>query len=321
MKTNRLKDEAAAFDLQIRERIAHGHVPDLRRAQPCDWFYNNPWRRPEYIDSIFGEDFRFALAQIPPGSRILEVGSGPGHMALELARNGHRVTGVELSPECVRVARRMAAENPYRESFGSLSYAVGDIFTWECGERYQAICFFGVLHHFDNPGAVLDRVLGLLEPEGAIIAVEPARDWFSRLNAAVALLIRLLLSRSGRWHETLRLPGDTAQLGSLVDDCLAEYREQRDRDAPAQSPQDNSSYADGMLAALRERFDQTAFQNGHAFLPRMIGGVRGTEADALEMAAFLRLFDEYCVRSGLLMPGQFRFAGRKRTLGIPKTVS
>jgi hypothetical protein len=76
-----------------------------------------------------------------------------------------------------------------------------------------------------------------------------------------------------------------------------------------------------MLAALRERFDQTAFQNGHAFLPRMIGGVRGTEADALEMAAFLRLFDEYCVRSGLLMPGQFRFAGRKRTLGIPKTVS
>src|ERR1039458_3198559 len=83
MKTNRLKDEAAAFDLQIRERIAHGHVPDLRRAQPCDWFYNNPWRRPEYIDSIFGEDFRFALAQIPPGSRILEVGSGPGHMALE----------------------------------------------------------------------------------------------------------------------------------------------------------------------------------------------------------------------------------------------
>src|ERR1017187_8390220 len=204
-------------------------------------------------------------------------------------------------------------------SFGSLSYAVGDIFTWECGERYQAICFFGVLHHFDNPGAVLDRVLGLLEPEGAIIAVEPARDWFSPLNAAVALLIRLLLSRSGRWHETLRLPGDTAQLGSLVDDCLAEYREQRDRDAPAQSPQDNSSYADGMLAALRERFDQTAFQNGHAFLPRMIGGVRGTEADALEMADFLRLFDEYCVRSGLLMPGQFRFAGRKRTLGIPRS--
>src|ERR1022692_2053596 len=91
MKTNRLKDEAAAFDLQIRERIAHGHVPDLRRAQPCDWFYNNPWRRPEYIDSIFGEDFRFALAQIPPGSRnpdlvVLNYGTNESSFAAFLTR-------------------------------------------------------------------------------------------------------------------------------------------------------------------------------------------------------------------------------------------
>lgn len=317
MENAPLNDEAAAFDQRIRERIAHGHIPDLRRVQPCDWFYNNAWRRPEYIDAIFGEDFRFALAQIPPGSRILEVGSGPGHMALELARNGHHVTGLELSPECVHAARQVARENPYRENFGSLSYVAGDVFTWESREPYQAICFFEVLHHFDDPGAVLDRVLGLLEPGGTIVAVEPARDWFSPLNAAVAVLIRLLLSRFSRWHESLCLPGDAAQLGSMVDDCLAEYREERDRHEPVQSPQDNSSYADTMLAALRERFDQTAFQHGHAILPRMIGGVRGTEAEALEMAAFLRLFDEYCVRSGVLAPGTFRFAGRRRPFAAP----
>ena len=50
-----LDAEAEAFDRQNAERVANGHVPDLRRAEPCDWFYNNPWRRPAYAELEFGE--------------------------------------------------------------------------------------------------------------------------------------------------------------------------------------------------------------------------------------------------------------------------
>jgi 2-polyprenyl-3-methyl-5-hydroxy-6-metoxy-1,4-benzoquinol methylase len=310
MKAAHLTDEAAAFDARIRERVAHGHIPDLRRVQPCDWFFNNQWRRPEYVDAVFGEYFRFAASHIPPRSHVLEVGSGPGHMALELARHGHHVTGLELSPECVSIARRLADENPFRDGFGSLEYVAADFLTWECSDRFDAICFFLVLHHFDDPVAVLDRVLALLRPGGTVTVIEPARDWFSPLNAAVAMLIRLLLSQSGRWYEHLELPTTPAQLSALVGDCLMENREARDRNEAEQSPQDNSSYADAMLAALRDRFEQIEYRPGHAILPRMIGGVRGTESEAREMAAFLTLFDRSCIDAGLLQPGAFYFAGK-----------
>jgi len=36
-----LEEEAKAFDTQVDERIKHGFVPDLRRLQKVDWFYNN----------------------------------------------------------------------------------------------------------------------------------------------------------------------------------------------------------------------------------------------------------------------------------------
>lgn len=314
MNSDCLAEEAGAFDQRIRDRVRHGHIPDLRRVQPCDWFYNNPWRRPEYVDAVFGEYFRFALGHMPkPEARVLEVGSGPGHMALEMARHGFHVTGVELSAECVAVANRLLDENPYDEGFGSVSYITEDFLEWESTQRFDAVCIFLALHHFGDPAKVLDKVVSLLDPGGTIVAVEPARDWFSPLNAAVATLIRLLLSRSGSWYEEMPLPRDPDRLDALVKDCLKEFREARDKHEAVQSPHDNASFAESMLAALRERFDQTACQPGHAIVPRMVGGVRGgSEEETLATAAFLVLFDEYCVRSGLLQPGSFYFAGRAR---------
>ncbi len=51
MLSDELKGEARAFDERIAERVRHGHIPDLRRVEPCDWFFNNPWRRP-YLASL-----------------------------------------------------------------------------------------------------------------------------------------------------------------------------------------------------------------------------------------------------------------------------
>jgi ubiquinone/menaquinone biosynthesis C-methylase UbiE len=40
------------------------------------------------------------------GSRVLELAHGPGHMLLALARAGHTVTGLDLSPQMGRMAQR-----------------------------------------------------------------------------------------------------------------------------------------------------------------------------------------------------------------------
>ena len=82
MSKDNLEIEAMAFDNQIRERIENGHIPDLRYAKKCEYFYNNPWRHPEYVKLYFGEQFNLMNNSIKENFtnrqansiRILEVG-------------------------------------------------------------------------------------------------------------------------------------------------------------------------------------------------------------------------------------------------------
>ncbi|PYJ83204.1 MAG: hypothetical protein DME22_16405 [Verrucomicrobia bacterium] len=309
-----LQSEAAAFDVRIRERASHGHIPDLRRTQPCDWFYNNPWRRPTFVDMVFGEYFRFALAHLgQPGGTVLEVGCGAGQMSLELARSGFHVTGLDISHAALDVAEQLAGENPYLQDFGSVRYIQADFQTWEAPARFDAICFFLTLHHFSDVDIVLDKVKSLLVPGGRIVAIEPARDWYAQSDGAVIALIRIVLALSGSWHDRkLAVPQDEASLHAYVQACLQEYTEARDRHEGPQSPHDNSAFAQRMLDTLRANFPELAFRKGNSFLHRMVGGVRGVdEARTERTAAFLRLFDEFCVRRDILHPGVFYFAGSK----------
>ena len=63
-----------------------------------DRFYRaNPvtWRGPN-----------FELPKLPPGSRVLDVGCGPGTMTLKGAEAGHRMVGLDLSPIALSMARK-----------------------------------------------------------------------------------------------------------------------------------------------------------------------------------------------------------------------
>jgi ubiquinone/menaquinone biosynthesis C-methylase UbiE len=50
------------------------------------------------------------LAAFPQGSHLLEVGCANGVYTFELARYGFKVTGLDLSPECVHVASQKAEQ-------------------------------------------------------------------------------------------------------------------------------------------------------------------------------------------------------------------
>jgi SAM-dependent methyltransferase len=57
----------------------------------------------EYLDQVFTKntinevDFLLDVLSVQPGQHILDVGCGPGRHAIELARRGYRVTGVDFS--------------------------------------------------------------------------------------------------------------------------------------------------------------------------------------------------------------------------------
>lgn len=78
---------------------------------------------PRYLDNVFTEntvaevDFLVEELKLQPGQSILDVGCGTGRHSLELTRRGYRCTGIDQSPDMLRVARSAAEAEGLEISF------------------------------------------------------------------------------------------------------------------------------------------------------------------------------------------------------------
>lgn len=316
----KLVEEARAFDRQIEDRIANGHVPDLRTVTPCDWFYNNPWRRPAYVQLDFGEQFELIAASIrqytaaSPMPRVLEIGCGPGYMSLELARAGFDVTGIDLSEKCVEIAGYFAGKDPYLRERGPLRYLSGDFLTMqELSDGYfDAVVFLGALHHFPDQVRVLARAEELLKPAGVILVHEPVRDRVTRGNAIFMHLLRVLISLNSGFYRSYPIPRDAASREREFEQLFAQLRYETEDGHNVQSANDNEAGYAEMFPALIARFDQLTFDWRYAFFHEFIGGLRFDEKLNVELAHYLREVDRELCREGVLSATEFFFVGRKR---------
>ena len=303
--------EAQAFDNRLRERIKNGHIPDLRKVQNCDWFYNNVWRRPYSVDMVYGKILQFALNHLKGKKRVLEIGCGPGYISLELARNGYDVMGIDVSAYSIQIANQMAQENPFQEGFGHLEYQKCDFLLSDFPENsFDAICFFQTLHHFDSPELVIEKAKTILKPDGIIIVNEPSRDLITPKDAAFYALIRILLSVSNHWYSNIHIPKSEEELKKYAHECFNEFKEAKDGDEDVQSIHDNSSYSSEIIAILNENFTKISVEWDYAFVPRTVGGLRfESEEKTKSVAEFLEIFDLYAISTGLISPGGFFYAG------------
>src|SRR5438046_9840872 len=102
-----------------------GGYPDLDAGQ---WFQ---WRSVPMIELSALDTYQFVKSVLPhPAQQILEIGCGNGYLTLELARDGHEVIGIDLSPELIEVEDRSRAANPDPLGFGSLRSICTDVHTW-----------------------------------------------------------------------------------------------------------------------------------------------------------------------------------------------
>ena len=112
-------------------------------------------------------DFLVEALGLAPGSRVLDVGCGPGRHSLALARRGVEVTGVDLSPDFVELARAAATAEGLTATF-----VVGDVRELPYDSQFDAvICLcqggFGRLGGRDE-AAVLTRIVAALRPGGGL---------------------------------------------------------------------------------------------------------------------------------------------------------
>ena len=102
-----------------------------------------------------------------PGTRLLDVASGPGALAAEAANRGARPVGVDLSPQMIELARQLYPAIEFREAdVEHLPFA---------DETFDAVvCAFG-LGHFPRPEVAVAESVRTLLPGGSI-----ALSWWDR---------------------------------------------------------------------------------------------------------------------------------------------
>lgn len=97
-----------------------------------------------------------------PGSAVLDAGCGTGRVAVELARRGHRVTGVDSDPSMLAVAERQPGR-----------WLLGDLVTLDLAERFDLVVAAGNVVVFLTPGTepeVVGRLAAHLRPGGLLVS-------------------------------------------------------------------------------------------------------------------------------------------------------
>ncbi|MDF2701581.1 MAG: hypothetical protein K0S10_525 [Rubrobacteraceae bacterium] len=141
-----------------------------------------------FYDRVAGE-----VAAAHPGGKVLEVGSGPGRLAVRLAREapGMTLTGVDISGAMVERANRRAARAGLSER---VRFRVGDVAALPLPDgEFDGVVSTLSLHHWSDPARGLAEIHRILKPGGEARIYDlahwlwlPARggDRLARLTAA-----------------------------------------------------------------------------------------------------------------------------------------
>jgi 2-polyprenyl-3-methyl-5-hydroxy-6-metoxy-1,4-benzoquinol methylase len=103
------------------------------------------------------------LERLGAGS-VLDAGCGTGRIAIELARRGHDVVGVDLDAGMLAAAGRKAAD---------LTWVESDLATFDLGRTFDVVVLAGNVMIFVEPGTESAIVAGCaahLDPGGHLVA-------------------------------------------------------------------------------------------------------------------------------------------------------
>ena len=117
--------------------------------------------RPPYPPALLAD----LLARAKVGSAaLLDLATGPGRIALDLARRFERVVAVDLEPEMIDVAKREAT----RRSIGNVDWHVGRAEEFHAPPASFDLITIGEAFHRLEPNVVAGHALRWLRPGGCL---------------------------------------------------------------------------------------------------------------------------------------------------------
>ena len=117
----------------------------------------------------FGQDPRWRAAMVSrvprDGGTVLDVATGTGLVAAQLLRRGHRVTGLDQSPDMLAVARQRFGDRVELEEASATEMPFP-------AAAFDHLTFTYLLRYVDDPFATLVELARVVRPGGTIANLE-----------------------------------------------------------------------------------------------------------------------------------------------------
>ena len=167
------------------DRIANDF--DSYYGKPSHWFQrltNEFLRKPVIVKRLA---LTLKALNQKPSKTILDIGCGSGVLAIPLAKQGHRVVGVDFSVPMIEIAQKKA-----KEAGVSIEFKVMDFLTGEAPAVDSCVAL-GVLEYFKDPHDIIQKMIACANPGGFVVFDIP-----ELLNYHTPLRLPYLLWRKTR---------------------------------------------------------------------------------------------------------------------------
>jgi 2-polyprenyl-3-methyl-5-hydroxy-6-metoxy-1,4-benzoquinol methylase len=152
------------------------------------------------------------VLELPPGARILDAACGSGWLSEYFARLGYDLTGIDISPDLIKICEdRIAALPPtdYEQKI-RCRFRVHDLELGPLDNKFDAIICYDAMHHLEDAAAAIRHLAAMLPVGGLLFILEGSRPApGSEAEEELAEVMR----RFG----TLESPFDRHYLGKLLD--------------------------------------------------------------------------------------------------------
>jgi ubiquinone/menaquinone biosynthesis C-methylase UbiE len=148
------------------------------------------------------------------GKKILDVGSGHGNCALNLAKWGAQVTSIDISPKMIEGCRKRAAKLNVSVDFQVMN---AENLAFQDRE-FDLVVGFRTIHHLPDIGRFYREAYRVLKISGAMVLVEP-----QKYNPFVEFGRRFIKPKDRTSTEHPLIPADIKSAREVFGNIQADY--------------------------------------------------------------------------------------------------
>jgi len=144
-------------------------MPNLTDKKFWDDYFDRHDQAPAIVnDSYFADIFeRFLVAD--PNKTVLEIGCADSKFLCFLSKKfGYRAYGLDYSDAITKTAELFKFNN-----LSEPTLYKEDLFSWKTDKKFDVICSFGFVEHFENLDTIIAKHAELVSDNGKIIITLP----------------------------------------------------------------------------------------------------------------------------------------------------